>query len=116
VCLRRLPNTAMWIINWCKLFLYLLRLARYRVMAYPLLEMHIREKPLLDNIGLRGYLTQHTAVLTLTAPSLRRPGLAWPAQQAREAAVPRSRQCRKDDAATHAQERPRRDPPADAAP
>lgn len=76
---RSLASSAkMWIINWCMLLCFL------RSLNPP-----------------QGQL----ANIKLFSPtcSLRRPLVARPAQQARQAAVPRPRQCRKDDAAAHAE-------------
>lgn len=51
----------------------------------------------------RGGQLADMKVLLSSPCSLRRPLVARPAQQARQAAVPRPRQCRKDDAAAHAE-------------
>lgn len=74
---RSLASSAkMWIINWC--------------MLLPPSSTHPR-----------GQLADMK--VSLPPCSLRRPLVARPAQQARQAAVPRPRQCRKDDAAAHAE-------------
>lgn len=111
----------MWIVNWCKWLLILLFPAGQSRLCWPEWDgswrISLDNSPCREKTGGQERSDHVDGALTLkfSPSSLRRSVVARPAQQTRQASVPGPRQCRKDDAATHAEERPRCDPAADAA-